>query len=178
MPGTLLLVGLAGAVFAAYLTWSTWSFLRDIPGPFFAHFTDLWRLLIVSRGRAEHVQLRLHKTYGPAVRIGPKNVILNSPDLIRTIYTTRDTWTKSDFYAVNDFKAGHVTLSTTFGTRDEDWHTMMMKSINRYYSLSSVLRFEGLVDRTINVFLDQLDKRFVSRNQPCPIDRWLHYCKS
>lgn len=41
---------------------------------------------------------KLHKKYGPIVRIGPNLLDLDLPELYRVIYSTDGKWTKSAFY--------------------------------------------------------------------------------
>ena len=72
--------------------------LNDIPGPFLAKFTNLWRLFNVWAGRAELTQLKLHHKFGSAVRLGPDCVSLSDPDLIKTIYSTKQKWAKVGAY--------------------------------------------------------------------------------
>ena len=66
-------------------------------------------------------------------------------------------------------------MATIFGSRDEDWHTEMVRPIKRLYTMPSVRQVEPLFDRTIQVFLEKLNDHFVSKKKPCPIDRWLHF---
>lgn len=68
--------------------------LRTIPGPFVARFTDLWRAFYTYRGRVDATHVELHRRYGDAVRIGPNCVSISDPNLIRTIYSTRNPWKK------------------------------------------------------------------------------------
>lgn len=69
--------------------------LKDIPGPFLAKITNLWRLFDVWGGRPELTQRMLHRKYGSAVRLGPNVVSLSDPRLIKTIYSTRGEYLKA-----------------------------------------------------------------------------------
>ena len=60
--------------------------LRDIPGPFLASFTDLWRLLAVEHGKFEVTTKKLHDKYGDLVRVGPNLVSVGDPRQIKHIY--------------------------------------------------------------------------------------------
>jgi len=60
--------------------------LRDIPGPFLAKFTNLWRLIETWKGHHERTMQDLHHRYGPVVRTGPNIVSLTDPDAIEGIY--------------------------------------------------------------------------------------------
>lgn len=60
--------------------------LNHVPGPFFASFTDLYRLLVVWGRRPEKWHIQLHKTYGDYVRIGPRTVICADNKAAKKIY--------------------------------------------------------------------------------------------
>lgn len=77
------------------LSWDTFfSTLSTIPGPLVARSTDLWRAYHTYRGRVDATHVELHRKYGDAVRIGPNCVSISDPNLIRTIYSTRNPWKK------------------------------------------------------------------------------------
>lgn len=60
--------------------------LRQIPGPFLARFTKLWRTWLVADGKAPFKYQQLHREYGPIVRSGPNTVEISDPAVIPTIY--------------------------------------------------------------------------------------------
>lgn len=60
--------------------------LRQIPGPFLARFSGLYRLSLVSAGKAPLEYRRVHEKYGPIVRVGPNHVSISNPDAIHQIY--------------------------------------------------------------------------------------------
>lgn len=68
--------------------------LKDVPGPFLAKFTNVWRLINHYKATQISTQQRLHKELGPAVRIGPNTVSLSDPTLLRTVYSTRGEYIK------------------------------------------------------------------------------------
>lgn len=68
--------------------------LRSIPGPFWAKFTDLWRLLDFCRATQIQTQQELHRKLGTAVRLGPNMVSLSDPSLLKQIYGTRGEFVK------------------------------------------------------------------------------------
>lgn len=61
-------------------------YLRSIPGPFLASFTDLWRFVKVREGRFELILQALHDQYGDLVRVGPNCISVADPREIRQIY--------------------------------------------------------------------------------------------
>lgn len=70
------------------------SILRDIPGPPLAAYTRLWRLYDVWKGDAHHTAIKLHRKYGPLVRIGPNIVSVADPMEIQNIYGLKAGFTK------------------------------------------------------------------------------------
>jgi hypothetical protein len=74
----------------AYIT----SPLNTFPGPFWAKFTDIWRLLDYWCCTQIRSHQELHKAHGVAVRIGPNMVSLSDPALIKKVYSTRGDFVK------------------------------------------------------------------------------------
>lgn len=68
--------------------------LKDIPGPFLAKLTNMWRLIDHYKATQISTQRRLHEELGPAVRIGPNVVSLSDPTLLKTVYSTRGEYIK------------------------------------------------------------------------------------
>jgi hypothetical protein len=60
--------------------------LHKYPGPPFAHCTNFWRFLDVLKGQPHLTHLRLHRTHGDIVRIGPNVLSFANPKALRTIY--------------------------------------------------------------------------------------------
>ncbi|KAL8741881.1 MAG: hypothetical protein Q9190_005560 [Brigantiaea leucoxantha] len=67
---------------------SYWQ-LKDIPGPFWARFTNLQRVWWVRSKRAHEIHMSLHQEYGDCVRFGPNMVSVADPVAIPTIYPIR-----------------------------------------------------------------------------------------
>jgi hypothetical protein len=90
-----LVTGLAVvAVLAYYIIYYLATPLKDIPGPFLAKFTNLWRVYDYYHFISPETQKKLHAKHGLAVRLGPNLVALNDPALIPVIYNTRGTFCK------------------------------------------------------------------------------------
>lgn len=54
--------------------------ISDIPGPFLASFSQLWRIMAMLRGDEIEEFYDLHQKYGPFVRIGPNEVSISHED--------------------------------------------------------------------------------------------------
>lgn len=68
--------------------------LRDIPGPFVASFSNLWKIVAVYHGDMPRRNVALHEQYGPVVRIGPKHVSFASPEAFSIIHSSRQAYAK------------------------------------------------------------------------------------
>ena len=60
--------------------------LRQVPGPFFASFLPLDRVLSSARGHQYAHHITLHEKHGSQVRVGPNHVSISNPDAISVIY--------------------------------------------------------------------------------------------
>ena len=67
-----------------------WKFVRSrqkgIPGPFWAHLTDFYRVSLVWSGDCASKIQHLHNIYGPVVRTGPNHVVVSDPAAMFMIY--------------------------------------------------------------------------------------------
>ncbi|CAG8033226.1 unnamed protein product [Penicillium nalgiovense] len=154
------------------------SRLRSIPGPALAKITDFWRASHAYGGRIDLKNVQLHRKYGPAVQVGPNCVSISDPNLIRTIYSTRNPWKKSDMYRPNDVLLEGHRLSNLFNTQDEDWHNQNIRPIRSLWSMTKVLEYEPFIDETITKFVDKLALRFVdggNAGKVCPADEWIGF---
>lgn len=89
--------------------------LKQFPGPFWAAYTDLWRVYHLSTRRFPQTLVQLHAQYGPVVRIAPNDLSFDGKATIEEIYKSGRRFIKSDFY--DGFTTFHPNL---FGTRDEE----------------------------------------------------------
>ncbi|RDL39232.1 uncharacterized protein BP5553_03572 [Venustampulla echinocandica] len=159
-----------------------WGYIRspikNIPGPFFAKFTNLWRFFDTWGGRPDLTQRILHERYGAAVQIGPNMVSLSDPKLLRTIYNTKGDFLKSNFYRVNDTKVGSTIFQTVFGTQSNESHSAHLRPISKFYKMHNLLQYEPQVSRTIDQFCEHLDEQFIdgsNAGKTCNMDDWLLY---
>ncbi|KPM36174.1 hypothetical protein AK830_g10395 [Neonectria ditissima] len=135
--------------------------LKAFPGPFWAKFTD-----------------QLHDRLGPAVRIGPNMISLSDPGLLKTVYSTRGDYAKSDFYEVADAVSSGQRIENVFSTRSNTFHNRYMKPYQKYFSISTILKKEPLADKMILSLCQQLENRFVdgqNAGKTAPMADWIEY---
>jgi hypothetical protein len=65
-----------------------WSPLAGIPGPFTASFSRLWLVQQSRAGSMHRTMIELHRRHGQIVRIGPNEVSVTNPEVIKRIYGT------------------------------------------------------------------------------------------
>lgn len=88
--------------------------LRNVPGPFWARLTTLYRISIVYKGEAVENYRRLHEKYGPVVRTGPYHVSVSDPQVIPLVYGIASKFRKASKMPQQELQAltGYSRLST------------------------------------------------------------------
>ncbi|KAJ4352017.1 uncharacterized protein N0V89_007363 [Didymosphaeria variabile] len=152
--------------------------LKKIPGPFLAKFSDLWRLFNAYEKKHITTQLQLHEKYGDYVQLGPNVVSVADPSLVKTIYSTRGTFLKSDFYAINDAMQDGKIIQNIFGTRSNEFHSKYIRPVQKLYTFQSVKEYEPVMARSLSTFFQELESRFVdgaNKDKTCDIADWISY---
>jgi len=75
-----------GIIFARLFYLRYLSPYRDIPGPFLATISPLWRLRGALNGTLHTDITAAHKKYGTIFRIAPDEVSISDPEAIKIIY--------------------------------------------------------------------------------------------
>lgn len=81
IPGIILLIA---------VTHFTRNYFRpgvsEVPGPFLAKISDVWRFIDVANGHAEKTLCKLHEQYRDYVRLGPNVVSIKNLDALKMVY--------------------------------------------------------------------------------------------
>ena len=90
------------AIFVSYLLRQRYhNGLSRYPGPLFASFTDLYRLLQLWKTRGAHEWcVKLHKKHGDVVRIGPNLLSFGDPRAIKDIYGLNKGFVKASMHVI------------------------------------------------------------------------------
>ncbi|UPL00177.1 hypothetical protein LCI18_011111 [Fusarium solani-melongenae] len=148
--------------------------VSEVPGPFLARFSNLWRFIDVARGKAEETHLKLHQKYGQYVRLGPNLVSVQNLDALKVIYGVNKGYTKTKFYEPQQQLFNGNPTQTLFTTLDEDFHAKIKRPISSAYSMSTLTEFEVFVDKTIHTMIGRLDE-FARDGRVCDMAIWLQY---
>jgi hypothetical protein len=71
--------------------------ISDVPGPFVASLTDLWRFFDVWGRQPQVTLIKLHQKHGKLVRIGPRTVSICDAEATQVIYALNSGFVKSEF---------------------------------------------------------------------------------
>ncbi|KAJ6099461.1 cytochrome P450 [Penicillium canescens] len=146
--------------------------IRDLPGPFIARFSNLYKLYMVYDGRCHIKNLDLHKKYGPMVRVGPRHVCISDTAAMSTIYFISTKFVKSEFYTPLGFKYKGKPIDTLFATQDPVIHKRLRIPVSQMYSISSIRTLEPGVDECSDIFLKAMHEL---EGQEIDLGVWLHW---
>ncbi|KAH8900596.1 cytochrome P450 [Thozetella sp. PMI_491] len=144
--------------------------LSDIPGPFFASFTQLWQVVTTVQGDSLNVFYDLHQKYGPFVRVAPNEVSVSHPDAPKQLLLTA--LRKSDWYragALPDYR-----FQTTLSTTDPKAKVARSRNFMQGYSTSSLLALEKYMDVPFGLLLGWMDK-FSATKEPMDLDKFFTF---
>ncbi|KAK3331442.1 cytochrome P450 monooxygenase [Apodospora peruviana] len=95
--------------------------LRAFDGPFLASFSYVWIIRNYQTGRMGETLTSLHTTYdSPAVRIGPNDLLVKDPDVLKRTSAARSRYTRSNWYALNKVDPYHDHMFSTTDTAAHD----------------------------------------------------------
>ena len=153
-----------------FLSKAITSPLRSVPGPFLARFGRLYYFFRVSRGRWEQENIALHKRYGPVVRVGADLYSIDSPEVVKKVYSIGSKFAKSDWY--DAWRHPDVNRLHLFPDRDMKRHADTRRRFQAMYSMSSMVSYEGYVDECGAIFRQKL-KEFSQSGQTIDMAHWL-----
>ncbi|KAK1914917.1 hypothetical protein P3342_010908 [Pyrenophora teres f. teres] len=158
---------LAWIVYARYL-----HPLSQYPGPFLASITRLWYIINVAGGNSEQTQRRLHRMYGPIIRIAPNEIAVADPESIRTIYSSHSGFFKTDFYL--PFRATWGRYPDVFTNLDERQHAERRRIVNQVYSMSNIIQMEENMDKCVQMLMEKLAE-CATRTAAINISQWIQW---
>ncbi|KAJ2977505.1 hypothetical protein NUW58_g7789 [Xylaria curta] len=141
------------AAYYIYPYFVTYNYIRGIPAPFPAQFTNWWLLSTCRRGKRYLIVDETHKKLGAVVRIQPNHISIADDAAIPIIYGHGNGFLKSEFYdAFVSIKRG------LFNTRDRAEHTRKRKLVSHTFAPKSVGQFEPYIAKNLETFVNQWDR--------------------
>jgi len=153
--------------------------LARVPGPKVAAISRLWQAQQHRNGRL--FTIKLHREYGPVVRIAPNEVAFDSADAFHELYRAGSSFQKGEWYQSTKSKRGRVdwlgrreTPPDTLDLLPEsnmELYRMQRRAFGPVYSASNMKRYEAVIDgclaRVVSK-LRSLDGRQVN------LTEWVH----
>lgn len=130
--------------------------LRKIPGPKLYALSRYRLALDAWHARSIHTVHKLHRQYGPVVRIGPNEVSFNSLSALRTIYGAGSPFERTAFYRMFDVYST-PNLFTFSSGKD---HRERKKLLSHIYANQTILGSEDskLVQEKVFEYMQMLER--------------------
>ncbi|GFF28439.1 cytochrome P450 oxidoreductase [Aspergillus udagawae] len=173
-PRTILLLSLLGIIIytVSWVTGLILDPLRSAPGPTATRYTALWYFYRIYKGEFHRESIRLHEKHGKIVRIAPNMYSIDDIDAAKTIYGHGTQFFKADWYSAWTTPA--IWSVNLFAMQDAKGHGVARRQFANYYSMSSMVHYEGYVDDSIQIFQGQLEA-FSRRRRALDMGAWLQY---
>ncbi|KAJ6070453.1 hypothetical protein N7467_011772 [Penicillium canescens] len=128
--------------------------LSKIPGPKLAAITGAYEFYfnVVKRGMFIWEMERLHKIYGPIIRVTPHEVHIKDPNYYDEIYASSKRRRQKDPLLVAQFDLE----GSAFSSVSPEEHRQKRSHLEKYFSKQSVTNIEYLIHENI----DKLDQHF------------------
>ncbi|RDA88395.1 hypothetical protein CP532_5629 [Ophiocordyceps camponoti-leonardi (nom. inval.)] len=164
---------LAGCAIALVALRSIFQILRSstahVPGPWYTKYTSLildFHFMTATRTSYVH---RLHQMYGPVVRLGPNEVAVSDIEAVKTIYSTKETFRKSDFYR----RIVSADTESLFSTVDIDFHRRHRRMMAGPMSETSLKSLAPRVEARVNLAISRIGQEMKERGTADVFKWWL-----
>ncbi|SPQ25754.1 5cb44c17-3a3f-4ee3-b57f-18f095ecc721 [Thermothielavioides terrestris] len=138
------------AVYRLYL-----SPIAKFPGPKLAALSNWYEFYydVVRQGEFTWQIQKLHKRYGPILRITPTELHIDDPDYYDVLYTRGSG--RRNKYAYFSGRFGYA--SDTFSTVDHDLHRLRRKAISPFFSVAKIADFQPVIRAKVDKLCKKLD---------------------
>lgn len=122
--------------------------LATIPGPKLAALTHWYEFYfdVIQPGQYVFHIKRLHETYGPIIRITPREVHVKDVSFLKEIYPTSNARKREK----DAFQLRNLGLPfATAGTRDHELHRQRREALNPFFSQRRVFELEPLLKKKV-----------------------------
>ncbi|KAI4232506.1 MAG: hypothetical protein LQ352_008326 [Teloschistes flavicans] len=164
-------VFILGALYPIYLIIYRLFFseLARFPGPWYAAATAWYEFYydIVHEGKYLFEIEKMHRQYGPIVRINPHELSINDPDAYELIYVSGS---KRRTHALDGFINGIGIEDSILETVDHDLHRRRRKPLEPFFSRLGVSRIQHMLAQVV----DKLAGRMEALKGTCTVVRLDH----
>ncbi|KAL1953223.1 hypothetical protein VTO42DRAFT_3365 [Malbranchea cinnamomea] len=156
-----------GIIFGCFLSAKVvyrlfFSPLRHVPGPFIANVTSQWSIITSMSGNRARIVDRLHRKYGPVVRLGPSELSFSTPEAIDTIHNMNTVFNKAAIY-------DYLGEKSLFSIRDVPTHRKRRRLLNHAFSQHYLFDMEPEFRRSVKKITDFIEQ---SGGEPIDVKHW------
>ncbi|KAI0427682.1 cytochrome P450 [Xylaria sp. FL1042] len=142
--------------------------LSQVPGPWYAGWTELVAKYYWVTGRKASYVHGLHLKYGPIVRVGPREVYVADPKATQEVFRIKNQFTKAQWYL--DFAPF---VRTIFNTPDVAVHRRFRRLLSAPLSESGLKVFLPQVERKVDLAIEGMEKEYKARGAADVYKWWL-----
>lgn len=124
----------------------SWHRLRTFPGSPLASVSYLPMLSYAQSGQAHIKYFDISRKYGSIVRIGPNDLLVSDPDVIRRMSAARSTYSRSSWYRALRLDPYHDSMASA---RDVGFHDRMKVKTTMGYTGKDLPTLEAEIDSQI-----------------------------
>ncbi|KAI1389815.1 cytochrome P450 [Hypoxylon trugodes] len=152
----------------AYSRILAWYRLRHVDGPWLARFSYLYMLLVTLNGQQSASYRALHQKYGPIVRIGPNDIIIDDPEIVRRMNTARSKYGRSSWY---DAMRMDPYLPSLFAIQDTAAHDKLKAQLSFGYGGKENPTVEDGIDEQLASLVALIRRKYLSTDHEIkPLD--------
>ncbi|RWA10739.1 hypothetical protein EKO27_g4358 [Xylaria grammica] len=142
--------------------------IANVPGPWYTKWTDLLAKYYWVTGRKPSYIHDLHHTYGPIVRVGPREVYIADTKAAQSIYKIKNEFPKSRWYL--DFVPF---VETLFNTPDIALHRRFRRLLSSPLSESGLKTFLPQIEHKVNLAIQGMGEEHKTRGATDVYKWWL-----
>ncbi|KAL4887261.1 cytochrome P450 [Aspergillus karnatakaensis] len=144
--------------------------IRDIPGPFLASVSSLWKIQQIIKGHTEEEMLALHREHGDFVRITDNEVSIGHPDAVKHLLHAKIA--KGSWYEV--FSIPDYRFISQMSETDPQRHIEKGKNVAAGYALSNIIKSESYIDDIITTLKGHINK-LTETKELVHLDKWFNF---
>ncbi|TLS30395.1 hypothetical protein PpBr36_02539 [Pyricularia pennisetigena] len=137
--------------------------LRGFPGPLLGSFSYLWLAYNGVRGRQGAIYYETMKKYRVPehsfVRIGPNDLMTDSPEVVRRMSSARSTYLRSSWYRTTKLDPYGDSLLSTLDTAH---HDALKAKAGRGYAGRDNENLESDIDGQVRALIGLLERKYLS----------------
>ncbi|KAI1129013.1 cytochrome P450 [Nemania abortiva] len=142
--------------------------LSEVPGPWYARWTDLVAKYYWVTARKPAYIHDLHLKYGPIVRVTPREVYICDPEAVQRVFRIKNEFPKSKWYL--EFVPF---VRSIFNTPDIALHRRFRRLLSSPLSESGLKVFLPQIEHKVNLTIQRMDEECKTRGATDIYKWWL-----